>query len=119
MLYASKFVSYVNNNNNNRTNNKNNNDPGQKCSACSRLYVPKSSWPKLKSQLVHVTGSGDDEDDDSNEGSDDDEGDSDVGNEGCDDDDDGEDVGDNNMICENRDRNTNKYDNIGKKKYRY
>ena len=25
---------------------------GQKCSACSRLYVPQSAWPKVKAGLV-------------------------------------------------------------------
>jgi len=28
---------------------------GQKCSACSRLYVPKSLWPQFKQQLVAET----------------------------------------------------------------
>ncbi|KAF2120964.1 Aldehyde/histidinol dehydrogenase [Lophiotrema nucula] len=28
---------------------------GQKCSACSRLYVPKSIWPEFKKQLVAET----------------------------------------------------------------
>ena len=28
---------------------------GQKCSACSRIYVPKSKWPALKEQLVETT----------------------------------------------------------------
>lgn len=27
---------------------------GQKCSACSRLYVPASLWPKIKSRLLEV-----------------------------------------------------------------
>lgn len=27
---------------------------GQKCSACSRLYVPESMWPKLKDRLVEL-----------------------------------------------------------------
>ncbi|KAH7643955.1 delta-1-Pyrroline-5-carboxylate dehydrogenase 1 [Dermatophagoides farinae] len=30
---------------------------GQKCSACSRLYVPKSIWPKIKDRLVEITAS--------------------------------------------------------------
>lgn len=25
---------------------------GQKCSACSRLYVPQSMWPKVKEGMV-------------------------------------------------------------------
>ncbi|KAJ2725574.1 1-pyrroline-5-carboxylate dehydrogenase [Coemansia sp. Benny D115] len=28
---------------------------GQKCSACSRLYVPKSMWPEFRSKLVAAT----------------------------------------------------------------
>ncbi len=28
---------------------------GQKCSACSRVYVPKSIWPQLKARLVEET----------------------------------------------------------------
>ncbi|OAK98784.1 delta-1-pyrroline-5-carboxylate dehydrogenase 1 [Phaeosphaeriaceae sp. SRC1lsM3a] len=28
---------------------------GQKCSACSRLYVPKSAWPEFKEKLVKET----------------------------------------------------------------
>lgn len=28
---------------------------GQKCSACSRLYVPKSVWPQFKEQLIAET----------------------------------------------------------------
>ncbi len=28
---------------------------GQKCSACSRAYVPKSIWPQVKARLVEVT----------------------------------------------------------------
>ncbi len=28
---------------------------GQKCSACSRVYVPASMWPKLKDRLVAMT----------------------------------------------------------------
>lgn len=28
---------------------------GQKCSACSRLYVPKSVWPQFKKQLIAET----------------------------------------------------------------
>lgn len=28
---------------------------GQKCSACSRLYVPKSKWPQLKERLRELT----------------------------------------------------------------
>ncbi|VUZ53151.1 unnamed protein product [Hymenolepis diminuta] len=27
---------------------------GQKCSACSRLYVPRSLWPKIRDQLVQL-----------------------------------------------------------------
>lgn len=27
---------------------------GQKCSACSRLYVPESLWPKIKSGLIEI-----------------------------------------------------------------
>lgn len=27
---------------------------GQKCSACSRLYVPKSKWPKLKERMQEL-----------------------------------------------------------------
>ncbi|XP_061583955.1 delta-1-pyrroline-5-carboxylate dehydrogenase, mitochondrial [Cololabis saira] len=27
---------------------------GQKCSACSRMYVPQSTWPKIKQQLLDV-----------------------------------------------------------------
>lgn len=27
---------------------------GQKCSACSRMYVPQSLWPKIKSQLLQI-----------------------------------------------------------------
>jgi len=27
---------------------------GQKCSACARLYVPKSKWPEIKSKLVAI-----------------------------------------------------------------
>ncbi|GFS17892.1 delta-1-pyrroline-5-carboxylate dehydrogenase, mitochondrial, partial [Elysia marginata] len=27
---------------------------GQKCSACSRLYVPESMWPKLKERLLSI-----------------------------------------------------------------
>lgn len=30
---------------------------GQKCSACSRLYVPASLWPKMKEALVHTVSS--------------------------------------------------------------
>lgn len=25
---------------------------GQKCSACSRLYVPDSLWPRIKAELL-------------------------------------------------------------------
>ncbi|XP_029948546.1 delta-1-pyrroline-5-carboxylate dehydrogenase, mitochondrial [Salarias fasciatus] len=27
---------------------------GQKCSACSRMYVPHSLWPQVKGQLLHI-----------------------------------------------------------------
>lgn len=27
---------------------------GQKCSACSRMYVPDSSWPQIRQQLLDV-----------------------------------------------------------------
>ncbi|KAM6928147.1 delta-1-pyrroline-5-carboxylate dehydrogenase, mitochondrial [Xenentodon cancila] len=27
---------------------------GQKCSACSRMYVPESMWPKIKQQLLDI-----------------------------------------------------------------
>ncbi|XP_053209405.1 delta-1-pyrroline-5-carboxylate dehydrogenase, mitochondrial-like [Panonychus citri] len=27
---------------------------GQKCSACSRLYVPKSKWPEIKSEMLKI-----------------------------------------------------------------
>lgn len=27
---------------------------GQKCSACSRLYVPESLWPALKKQMTDI-----------------------------------------------------------------
>ena len=27
---------------------------GQKCSACSRMYVPDSLWPQIKQQLLDV-----------------------------------------------------------------
>ena len=29
---------------------------GQKCSAASRAYIPKSLWPKLKDKLIEITG---------------------------------------------------------------
>lgn len=29
---------------------------GQKCSACSRLYVPNSIWPQIKQQLADIAG---------------------------------------------------------------
>ena len=28
---------------------------GQKCSACSRVYVPRSLWPKVKEGLIETT----------------------------------------------------------------
>ncbi len=27
---------------------------GQKCSACSRMYVPDSMWPQIKQQLLDI-----------------------------------------------------------------
>ncbi len=27
---------------------------GQKCSACSRLYVPESKWPQIREQMCHL-----------------------------------------------------------------
>ena len=27
---------------------------GQKCSACSRLYIPQSMWPEVKSKMVDI-----------------------------------------------------------------
>ncbi|NEU34575.1 aldehyde dehydrogenase family protein, partial [bacterium LRH843] len=27
---------------------------GQKCSACSRMYVPESLWPKIKNGLIEI-----------------------------------------------------------------
>lgn len=27
---------------------------GQKCSACSRMYVPDSMWPQVKRQLLDI-----------------------------------------------------------------
>ena len=27
---------------------------GQKCSACSRLYVPESKWPTLKEKIINI-----------------------------------------------------------------
>lgn len=27
---------------------------GQKCSACSRMYVPDSIWPQVKRQLLDI-----------------------------------------------------------------
>lgn len=29
---------------------------GQKCSACSRLYVPQSLWPQIKGRLLEEHG---------------------------------------------------------------
>ena len=28
---------------------------GQKCSACSRVYVPESMWPQVKAKMLEVT----------------------------------------------------------------
>ena len=27
---------------------------GQKCSACSRMYVPESKWPKIKEGMLEI-----------------------------------------------------------------